>query len=442
MTHGTGRYEEDSGDIVMAFVGDALVGRRLDRHREPAFRAVGELLGGVDVTIANAETLFHDYEGAPVPDSGPYGTYVACPPAAIEDLRALGIDMVSTANNHCVDYGETGVLANIANLRRYGMPFAGTGATLTEAVAPAYLDTRKGSVALVAVTITMPPGGHRAGEPRGVVKGRPGANVLRHSERHTVPGPAFAALREIGARLPTSRRQFRDGAETLSLFGQSYVLGEDYRTDHEPHADDLALNLGWIRDARRLADWVVVSVHCHEGGATRDEPAPFARRFAHLAVEAGADVVFGHGPQLDRGIEFHRGKPILHALGNFVLHNELIRHQPWDLAARFGLAPTATTADIYAERARRFAGGLSEDPLNFRSAVATVEFRAGSAAAIRLHPLDLGGDSATTRRGRPLLAHGRVAQDVLLRFQKLCEPFGTTVEIDGDVGTITTDSPQ
>ena len=52
MTHGAGRYEEDSGDIVMAFVGDALVGRRLDRHREPAFRAVGELLGGADVTIA------------------------------------------------------------------------------------------------------------------------------------------------------------------------------------------------------------------------------------------------------------------------------------------------------------------------------------------------------------------------------------------------------
>jgi poly-gamma-glutamate synthesis protein (capsule biosynthesis protein) len=431
-----GRYEEDSGDITMAFVGDALVGRRLNVHREPGFLAVGELLRYADVTVANAETLFHEYEGTPVPDSGPYGTYVACPPSAIADLSAMGVDMVSTANNHCVDYGETGVLANIAHLRRHGMPFAGTGATLTEAVAPAYLDTAKGSVALVAVTLTMPPGDHRAGEPRGVVKGRPGANVIRRTERHTVPGPAFAALREIGARLPTGRR-FRDGDTSLRLFGQTYVLGEDYRTDHELHPDDLALNLGWIRDARAQADWVVVSVHCHEGGATRDDPAPFARAFAHLAAEAGADVVFGHGPHLDRGIEVHDGTPILHALGNFVLHNELIRHQPWDLAARFGLPPTATTADIYAERARRFAGGLAEDPLNFRSAVATVSFRAGSVAELRLHPIDLGAGSPATRRGRPMLAEGQVALDVLHRFRVLSEPFGTTVDISGDTGVIT-----
>jgi poly-gamma-glutamate synthesis protein (capsule biosynthesis protein) len=426
-----GHYEEDRDNIVMAFAGDALVGRRLNRHREPGFLAIGDLLGGADVAIANAETLFHDYEGTPVPDSGPYGTYVACPPEAIQDLRDLGIDMVSTANNHCVDYGESGVLANIAHLRRYGMPFAGTGATLSEAVTPTYLDTAKGSVALLAVTITMPPGDHRAGEPRGVIKGRPGANVLRHSARHTVPGPAFDALREIGTQLPTGRR-FRDSGDTVQLFGQVYVRGSEYRTDTALHPDDLALNLSWIRNARSLADWVVVSVHCHEGGQTRDDPPPFGREFAHLAIDAGADVVFGHGPHLDRGIEIHQGKPILHALGNFVLHNELIPHQPWDLAARFGLPATATTADIYAERARRFAGGLASDPLNFRSAVATVEFRAGAAATIRLHPLDLAARSPV-----PVLAHGQIAQEILQRFQRLCEPFGTTVRIDGGTGTIT-----
>lgn len=428
-------HEEASGDIVMAFVGDALVGRRLDSHREPDFHAVGDLLRGADIAIANAETLFHDYEGTPVPDAGPYGTYVACPPAAIADLRALGIDVVATANNHCVDYGETGVLANIANLRRHGMPFAGTGATLTEATAPAYVDTPKGCVALVAVTLTMPPGDHRAGEPRGPIAGRPGANVLRHTTRHTVPEPVFATLREIGTRLPTGR-QFRDDGETLRLFGQTYVRGTDYGTEHELHADDLARNLAWIRDARRLADWVVVSAHCHEGGATRDEPAPFAREFAHLAIDAGADVVFGHGPHVDRGIELHRRRPVLHALGNFVLHNELIPHQPWDLAARFGMPPTATTAEIYAERSRRFASGLARDPLSRRSAVATIGFRAGAVAAIRLHPVDLGAGSAT-RRGHPLLAHGQVAREVLHRFRTLSAAYGTDVRIDGDTATIT-----
>ena len=102
-----------------------------------------------------------------------YGTYAACDPAVIDDLKWMGFSMVSTANNHAVDYGEVGVLANIRNLKARAMPFAGTGGTLTEAAAPVYLDTPKGSVALIGVTLTMPPADHRAGEPRGPIKAGP-----------------------------------------------------------------------------------------------------------------------------------------------------------------------------------------------------------------------------------------------------------------------------
>jgi len=41
------------------------------------------------------------------------------------------------------------------------------------------------------------------------------------------------------------------------------------------------------------------------------------RRFAHRAVDAGADVVFGHGPHVPRGIELYHGKIIAYSLGNF-----------------------------------------------------------------------------------------------------------------------------
>jgi hypothetical protein len=83
-----------------------------------------------------------------------------------------------------------------------------------------------------------------------------------------------------------------------------------------------------VRRARRSADLVVVSFH---GGAegTDARHVPGAREeylgedrgdveaFAHLAVEAGADLVLGSGPHVLRGMEIHRGRLIAYSLGNF-----------------------------------------------------------------------------------------------------------------------------
>jgi poly-gamma-glutamate synthesis protein (capsule biosynthesis protein) len=401
---------------------------------------VAGALRGADVAFTNAETLFHDYEGAPTPESGPYGTYVACDPRVIEDLHSLGIDMVATANNHCVDYGETGVVVNLASLDAYGMPHAGTGRTLSEAVAPTYLDTPKGSVALIAVTLTMPPADHRAGEPRGRTKGRPGANVIRHTVTHVVPRRVMETLREMGEGLGLGR-QFRDGGEQVGLFGQRFVIGDKYEKFSVANEFDVHLNLKSVSDARRLADWVVVSIHCHEGGMTRDEPADFARKFSLDCIDAGADVVFGHGPHRDRGIEIYKGKPILHSLGNFVLHNDLIKWQPADLFERFGLPADATTADIYDRRSSTRSS--PEDPLEFQSALVLVRFRAGQLRQIELLPLDLGATNGRrSQRGRPVLADGEVAADVLRRAQTLSKAFGTEVDIAKGRGIVNVEIEQ
>lgn len=426
-------YEEQDGDIEMAFTGDCLVTRRLTVHREVRFLGLASTLRAADVAFTNGETLFHNYEGAPIPESGPYGTYAACDPRVIEDLRSLGIDMVATANNHCVDYGETGVMANLSNLDAYGMAHAGTGRTLSEAVSPTYLDTPKGSVALIAVTLTMPPADHRAGDPRGRTKGRPGANVIRHTVTHVVPHSVMTTLRDMADGLGLGRH-FRDSGEHVDLFGQRFVIGETYEKFSLANEFDVHLNLKSISDARRLADWVVVSLHCHEGGLTRDEPADFARMFALECIDAGADVVFGHGPHRDRGIEIYKGRPILHSLGNFVLHNDLIKWQPADLFQRFGLPSDATTADLYD---RRSATRSAEDPLEFQSSLVLVRFRAGQLSQIELIPLDLGTTTGRrSQRGRPVLAGGEVAEDVLRRVQTLSKPFGTEVGIANGRGII------
>jgi poly-gamma-glutamate capsule biosynthesis protein CapA/YwtB (metallophosphatase superfamily) len=424
-------YTEDSGDITFAFTGDAMPTRRISVHAEPEFLAVAGLLRAADVSIANSETLYHQFEGYPVADSGLYGTYVTTHPDVIDDLRWLGLDMVSTANNHCVDYGELGLLANMDNLDAHGLPYAGTGRSLTEAARPRYLPTARGTVAMVAVTLTIPPGDHRAGEARGAVKARPGANVLRHAVAHEVPPEAFQSLLDLGAGLgPGLGRQFRRDGDTVTFLGRTFTLGAGYRTIQEINPFDLELNLRWIAEARQLADWVVVSVHCHESGATREDPPDFAVEFAHLALDAGGDIVFGHGPHLDRGIEIYQGKPILYALGNFIIQNETIPQQPWDFTQRFGLPPTATTGDAYRVRDSRSTGGLAQDPIGLQSAVAEVEFRGGRLAEIRLHPVDLGlGTPQRRRAGRPVLAAGEAATTIVERFARMSARYGTEVEL-------------
>jgi len=154
-------YAEDSGDITFAFAGDAMPTRRISVHAEPEFLAVAELLRGADVSIANSETLYHQFEGYPVADAGLYGTYVTTHPDVIDDLRWLGLDMVATANNHCVDYGELGLLANIDNLDAHGMPYAGTGRSLTEAALDD-LDPTSRPIASTTPTATRSPLGTAA----------------------------------------------------------------------------------------------------------------------------------------------------------------------------------------------------------------------------------------------------------------------------------------
>ncbi len=83
-----------------------------------------------------------------------------------------------------------------------------------------------------------------------------------------------------------------------------------------------------VRQAARRADVVVVTMH---GGAEGVERQRVARgvekylgenrgdlvRFTHAVVDAGADLVVGHGPHVLRGMEWYKGRLIAYSLGNF-----------------------------------------------------------------------------------------------------------------------------
>jgi hypothetical protein len=56
-------------------------------------------------------------------------------------------------------------------------------------------------------------------------------------------------------------------------------------------------------------------------------------RFAHDVVDAGADIVFGHGPHVSRALELYRDRLICYSLGNFATYRR------FNLSGPNGIAP-------------------------------------------------------------------------------------------------------
>jgi poly-gamma-glutamate capsule biosynthesis protein CapA/YwtB (metallophosphatase superfamily) len=83
-----------------------------------------------------------------------------------------------------------------------------------------------------------------------------------------------------------------------------------------------------VKKAATMADIVVVQVHMGGEGADKTRVRPGTEmflgenrgdpvRFSHAVIDAGADLVVGHGPHVLRGMEFYRGRLIAYSLGNF-----------------------------------------------------------------------------------------------------------------------------
>ena len=192
---------------------------------------------------------------------------------------------------------------------------------------------------------------------------------------------------------------------------------------------------GVLRNARRSADWVVVTSHTHERGENRFVPPDFLVEFAHAVIDAGADVYFGHGPHVLRGIEIYKGKPIFYSLGNFIFQNETLDFQPGDNYRRWDLPPEALAADFH-DRRNEQGTDWSQDVPNWQSVVAVPVFTDGLLSEVRLHPISLGFGLERPQIGRPTLADPDLARDIVAQLVELSAPFGTTIEFVDGVGRV------
>jgi len=447
-------YESERGNITLALSGDIMPSRRLAIYREPEFLTLRDLLQGTDASFANLESMVVRYgEGSPALRTG---THMLTEPELLEDLKWFGINIVSCANSHSLNFGEDGLLLQNRYLDNAGIVHAGTGENLRLASSPAYLETSKGRIALIAATSHLPSPDNRATHQSLDFQGKPGVNAQGFQVTFVVDPEAFAALKRIGASLGFDNQRQRivehgflapselaRASETEYEFrGDRYRVGDAFDIRSRCSSKDLEENLRQIREARRQADWVIVSLHNQDMvgkawlSARRrveiEEQPEFVVEFAHRCIEEGADVLAAHGPHVVMGAEIYRGKPIFYSLGNLILQNETLRHVPGHQFERFGLDPYATPADFFDMRTAKDTKGHPATPEFWQSVIAICRFEERTLKVIEIYPVDLGFGRRRSQRGRPLLANGELGKRILDRVARLSESYGTRVDqLDG-----------
>lgn len=273
--------EEPDPTYTIVGVGDIMMGSDwpqpgMDPRVTPQGNPIAVL--GVDLAAVfnEADVVFGNYEGTIHSSSdnakqcsNPRTCYVFRSPSFHADfLESAGFTIVSNANNHARDFGETGRRETYDNLVRAGLTVAGGDVDGMRIGVQTLEDGRR--IALVAF-------GHNPG-------------LLRVQN--------YARVTEM------------------------------------------------VQAADAQADIVMVSCHIGAEGSAHnrvtratetylreDRGNPY--RFARTAVDAGADVVFCHGPHIPRAVEIYQGRFIAYSLGNFWTYGR------FNLNGHNGLAPVA-----------------------------------------------------------------------------------------------------
>lgn len=248
--------------MSLALIGQCLIRHDLRARPWPGFDALAARLRSHDACFSDLEVaVLGPRAGAPTRTAE---TLHTAEPVVLDTLRALGVTVLATANNHAYDLGTGGILDTMAALRERGIPFAGTGANLAEAAAPAFQQTPAGRLAVVAAASGMiRPGGAATAT-------RPGVNELRAA--------------------PTGGLDESDVQRLLDSLGR----------------------------ARAEADVVLAYLHNHLWESDVSRTPEWQRALARRCIDAGASAFVAHGPPLLHGVEVYRGAPLFHGLGSFV----------------------------------------------------------------------------------------------------------------------------
>jgi poly-gamma-glutamate synthesis protein (capsule biosynthesis protein) len=249
--------------VTLALAGDTMlargVGQTLERSGPGSLFSdeVVETVLAADLFVLNLECCISD-RGEPWPAPGK-AFFFRAPPVATEVLTTLGVDCVTLANNHAMDYGEESLLDTLEHLGRAGIASVGAGAARAGGGgrgppagprAPTFLEANGFRLAVLGVTDHP-------------------MDFAATSER---PGVALGDLRrEVPAWLTEA-----------------------------------------VEHASSAADAVLVTPHW--GPNMAQEPVAHVRAAAKVLCEAGATVIAGHSAHIFHGVS----GGVMFDLGDFV----------------------------------------------------------------------------------------------------------------------------
>lgn len=253
-------YHGNQESVTLTAAGDIIPGRTVAKMM--ALKGVTYPYGKIAPCLKGADVVFADLE-APLSDrvKPPYqGTNFIAPASTVQGLKLLGLNMVTLANNHSTNFGTAAFSDTLGLLEDNGIKYAGGGMDLTEARSPGIIEARGVSFAFLSY------------------------NSISGSINATATSPGVSWIR----MKPWSK----DSSEDLELVKRS------------------------IGQAKSEGHFVVACFHW-SAEYTR-KPSESQRNLAHLACDAGADLVVGSHPHCTQSIEMYRGKLIAYSLGNFV----------------------------------------------------------------------------------------------------------------------------
>lgn len=251
-----------AGDVTLGFHveewADELVkkGTPKDSALVWGFERVKALTRASDLFVVNLECPFTD-KGTKLQKNFNFRAR----PELVAGLEAGGVDVVSLANNHLMDYGPEGLFDTLTVLDTARIARFGAGRSLADARTPAIVDVKGVKVAFLGYFFL----GDRNIEPKEVIATEATPGVAGH---------------------------FSDTAALKAML----------------EAD--------VRAAKKKADHVIPFFHWGREG--KGQPEPYQVELGRAAIEAGASAVIGSHPHVLQGLELHRGRPIVYSLGNFV----------------------------------------------------------------------------------------------------------------------------
>ena len=421
--------------------GDSMITRRLPADGEYAgFSEVRDFILQGDFRFSNLETTVHDYESFASARSG--GSWLCSPPGVVEDMRKFGLNILTTANNHALDYSYGGLERTLHYIKQAGFPCCGTGMNLADASRPAYLDSANGRYALIGCTMTFNPE-EIAGEQTRNMPGRPGVNAMRVNKKYLLPNELLNKLKEIADALNINNYDNIIRAEGYlpqlnageQQFGPLFFeAGEKAEIIPTVHPDDMQRMLDAIAEARFMADYVVVSMHSHElSGNSKEDVDTVSKAFAHACIDAGADAVIGTGPHLLRGMEIYNGKPVFYGLGDFIIQLETLERAPDGMFAKQKLNGNDRLDVLFNKRSNNGKRGLCYDPIMYKSVIPYWQVEDGEIVKMTFMPIE---EQFAQSRGSAGFPQKNCKLGIMEHFAELSSCFGTKIKIENGLGVL------